>query len=194
MNTLFQRLLICSTAVLFSNNVIAIDLMSYSRNVPAASAQEPARSTVMGIFDSCGNASNLNDDCIMQGLTRVATEENNTVAKAIADSYDNALTMGSSEPDCQTETHLQANRIVGHCLLLLNYSTLKNGTPPPGDYETCLQGGMLGLTYQGNIVAQYFMVQLFEQKGIPDAAQAWKNGLEMRKDTNEYELLMKCYR
>jgi hypothetical protein len=188
--------IMASSAALLAPPTLAINMMAFSRHVPTAHAEEPARSTLVGIFESCGNTTNLDDNCVLQRLERVAREEDNTTALAITADYEKALETGNFDtPECQTQTHLQANRIIGHCLLLLNFYVLQSNDQESSvnKFETCLHGGMLGLTYQGNIVAQYFMEQLFEQKGIPSAAQTWKHAIAARRDSNEYDLLKKCY-
>jgi|GEM_PF-5712061 len=179
-------------------NTFAFDAAKYTHNVSVSqSANEPSRATILGIVESCGNVTNIDDDCVIQGLERVADEENNLVAKAIASDYGNALNTGNFEvnPECQVETHLQANRIVGHCLLLSHYYTLSERDQFSGvsQFELCLQGGLQGLADQGNLVALYMLSDVLEQKGIEDAANQWKKTKRLKQDSDEYMLLTKCY-
>jgi len=179
-------------------NAIAFDAIKYTHNLIASqSANEPSRATVLGIVASCGEVTNIDDDCVIEGLDRVAGEENNLIAKAISKDYEDALNSGNFEtnPECQIETHLQANRIVGHCLLLSHYYALSERSQHSGasQFELCLQGGLQGLADQGNIVAQYMLSGLLAQKGIDDAADQWKKTKRLKKDSDEYSLLEKCY-
>ncbi len=179
-------------------NAIAFDATKYTQNVTVSqSANEPSRATIIGIIESCGSVTNIDDDCVIQGLDRVADEENNQVAKAISQDYENALNTGNFEvnPECQVETHLQANRILGHCLLLAHSYALSERDQFLGisQFELCLQGGLQGLADQGNIVALYMLSDLLEQKGIEDAVYQWKKTKRLRKDSDEYALLTKCY-
>ena len=179
-------------------SALAFDAAKYTQNVTISqSANEPSRATILGIVESCGNVTNIDDDCVTQGLDRVADEENNLVAKAISQDYENALNTGNFEvnPECQVETHLQANRIIGHCLLLAHYYALseRDQLSVISQFEICMQGGLQGLSDQGNIVALYMLSDLLEQKGIEDAADQWKKTKRLRKDTDEYALLTKCY-
>jgi len=182
---------------MFSFSLFAFDPLQYTQTLSDAyEADDASRSTLLGIIESCGNASNIDDSCVVDSLNRVAQEENNTTAKSIAASYNQAINAGNfSNPECQTEDHMQANRILGHCILLMNYYALQNQDKEAAinKYELCLQGGMQGLVYQGNIVAQYILSELYSYKGLSEPAQTWKKGLKLRKNTPEYALLMKCY-
>src|SRR5579872_501718 len=158
MSKMLCQWILAVTMSLLAFSTFAIDIEALSRDIPALHSEEPARSTLIGIFESCGNASNLNDNCVLQNLGRVAREEENTTAQAIYDSYFKTFELGTTEfPECQTQTHLQANRVLGHCLLLLNFYTLQGGDQEESvnKFETCFQGGMLGLAHSDNIVAQY---------------------------------------
>jgi hypothetical protein len=179
-------------------NAIAFDATKYTHNVTVSqSSNEHSRATILGIVQSCGSVTNIDDDCVIQGLDRVADEESNQVAKAISQDYENALNTGNFEinPECQVETHLQANRIIGHCLLLAHSYALSERDQVSGisQFELCLQGGLQGLADQGNIVALYMLSDVLEQKGIEDAANQWKKTKRLRKDSDEYNLLTKCY-
>ncbi|MGE3319633.1 MAG: hypothetical protein AB7I18_10100 [Candidatus Berkiella sp.] len=179
-------------------NALAFDAIKYTHNLVASqSANEPSRATVLGIVASCGDVMNIDDDCVIEGLDRVSGEENNLIAKAISKDYEDALNSGNFEtnPECQIETHLQANRIVGHCLLLSHYYALSDRDQHSGisQFELCLQGGLQGLADQGNIVAQYMLSGLLAQKGVDDAADQWKKTKRQKKDSDEYALLAKCY-
>ncbi len=177
---------------------LAFDAMTYTQNLIASqSANEPSRATVLGIVESCGHVANIDDDCLVQGLERVADEESNLIAKAIAKDYEAALNTGNFEanPECQVETHLQANRILGHCLLLSHYYALSERDFHSGvsQFELCLQGGLQGLADQGNLVALYMLSGLLEHKGIEDGGKQWKKAKRLKKDSDEYLLLAKCY-
>lgn len=187
--------LLCALSM---HNVLAFDTMKYSQSfLISQSANEPSKATVLGIVESCGHVANIDDDCVVQGLERVAGEENNQVAEAIAKDYEEALNTGNfdSNPECQVETHLQANRILGHCLLLAHYYALSERDQLTGisQFELCLQGGLQGLADQGNMVALYMLSDVLEQKGIDDAANQWKKTKRLKKDSDEYLLLTKCY-
>lgn len=174
-----------------------VDVLKYAQNLQSQDADLSASSTLLGIIESCGNSTNINDDCVIQALQRVAVEENNSYADAIASNYQQALGEGNffTTPECQIESHMQANRILAHCILLMNYYALKNQDKEAAikQYEMYLQGGMQGLVYQGNIVAQYILSDLYEKKGLSQPAELWKKALKQRKDTEEYQLLMRCY-
>lgn len=191
-----RKLLLASAWILFSPALLAIDLIQYTKNLPIK-VPDLDRSTIIGIFDSCGNASNIKDDCVIAGLERVKTEENNKTAKEMLEVYEQSQGMGDyANPECQIESHLQANRVVGHCILLMDYFAVKNldESAAVGQYQMCLLGGMQGLTFNGNIVAQYILSQLYEERGVQNTADIWKKALLMRKDTDEYHSLMKCYK
>lgn len=184
--------------VLSVQNAFAFNVMKYTHNLAASqSADEPSRATVLGIIESCGQVANIDDDCVIQGLDRVANEESNLIAQGISKDYENALNTGNfdSDPECQVETHLQANHIVGHCLLLGHYYALSERDQHSGlsQLELCLQGGLQGLADQGNMVALYMLNDLLEQKGIEDIANQWKKTKRLKKDSDEYALLIKCY-
>jgi hypothetical protein len=176
----------------------AINILKYTKNLQTHTADPSSSSTLLGIMESCGNAAHLNDDCVLKGLERVSVEEDNQYARAIAANYEKALEEGNYHtlPECQLETHMQANRILGHCILLMNYYALKHQDKDYAiqKYELCLQGGMQGLVYQGNIVAQYILSNLYDIKGIHHTSEAWKKALKKRKHTEEYRLLHRCYR
>ncbi|MCS5711359.1 hypothetical protein [Candidatus Berkiella aquae] len=198
---MYHRLRLTGLALLCAcsmQNAFAFNVMKYSHNLATSeSANEPSRATVLGIVESCGQVTNIDDDCLIQGLDRVANEENNLVAQGISKDYEDALNTGNfdSDPECQVETHLQANRIVGHCLLLAHYYALSERDHNSGlsQLELCLQGGLQGLADQGNMVALYMLSDLLEQKGIEDIANQWKKVKRLRKDSDEYHLLTKCY-
>lgn len=186
-----------SLCLLTPSSSLAIDLMSYARKVVLSTTDDAARSTVLGIADACGTPSNVDDDCVIRGLERVVREENNLIAAAILSEYARAIDEGhfSTYPECHNETHLQANRILAHCTLLLNYAALKdqNLDAATGQFNMCLQGGLQGLVYQGNIVSQYMLSQFYAQKGISAPADVWKRALLLRKNTDEFALLARCY-
>lgn len=176
---------------------MAINLLQYSDRIQTLDTDPSSRSTLLGISDACGAATNVDDDCVLKGLERVATEEDNLAARGMLSEYARAINEGqfSTQPECHVETHLQANRILAHCTLLLNYSGLKEQDidKAKAQFNMCLQGGLQGLVYQGNIVAQYMLGEFYAQKGLDDPAAVWKRALRLRKDTDEYALLEKCY-
>lgn len=175
----------------------AVDFMSYAEKIVSGTVDAGARSTVLGIADACGTPNNVDDDCVIRGLERVVNEESNLIAAAILSEYARAIDEGhfSTQPECHVETHLQANRILAHCTLLLNYAALKEQSPDAAaaQFNMCLQGGLQGLVYQGNIVSQYMLGQFYSQKGISAPAEVWRRALSLRKNTDEYALLAKCY-
>lgn len=173
----------------------AVNLSQYTRSLDIP-VDETSRFTLLGIIQSCGNTPSIDDECVLSLLNRTAREKNNVLAKAIANDYRRALNEGNYlNPACQVETHRQANRIIGRCLISMHHYFLQQGDKERAiqQYELCLQGGLQVLVYQGNIVAQYLLSNLFEQKQIPDAVSTWKSAIKLRKDTDEYQLLMKCY-
>lgn len=190
-----RNYLLAGIFLLSSPGLYALDLFKYTNNLPVK-APDLERSSILGIFDSCGNASNIKDDCVIAGLERVQTEENNLTAKSMLKIYEEAQTLGNyNNPECQLDSHLQANRVVGHCILLMDYYALKDldGGAAVAQYEMCLLGGMQGLTFQGNIVAQYILSQLYAKRGVQQTADVWTRALMMRQDTDEYKSLKKCY-
>lgn len=188
---------IISLSLLSPLPVWGMNIMGYAEKVVPYNLDDATRSTLLGIVDSCGTPTNVDDDCVLKGLERVAIEENNTIASIMLQEYARAIGEGrfSTEPECHVETHLQANRILAHCTLLLNYSALKdqNTDTATAQFNMCLQGGLQGLVFQGNIVAQYMLSQFYIQKGIIEAADTWRRALLLRKDTPEYALLINCY-
>ncbi len=181
---------------IFSCQLLAIDFQKYTKNTQIHNANETSRTTLLGIIGSCGNATHLDDDCMVQGLERVAQEENNAEAKTIAQEYEKAISEGNfSQPECQTESHMQANRTVGHCILLLNSYILESYEQNDAilQYEMCLQGGMMGLAYQGNLAAQLMLAQIYKEKNQHDQRESWINALKTKKESDEYDILMKCY-
>jgi hypothetical protein len=182
--------------ILISCQLQAIDFQKYAKHNRVQEANETSRRTLLGIIGSCGNATHLDDDCMVQGLERVAQEENNAQAKAISNDYDKALMEGNfSKPECQTESHLQANRTIGHCILLLNNYMLEDYEKNDAilQYEMCLQGGMMGLAYQGNLAAQYMLSEIYREKNQAEQGAVWTEYLKTKKNTDEYDILMRCY-
>lgn len=186
-----------SISLLLPVTTLATDLLGYANNIVPYDLDDASRSTLLGIVDSCGTPTNVDDDCVLKGLERVAQEENNLTAASMLQEYARAINEGnfSTQPECQTQTHLQANRILAHCTLLLNYSAIKeqNTDTASAQFNMCLQGGLQGLVYQGNIVAQYFLSQFYSQKGITEPADVWRRAVLLRQGTDEYKLLSKCY-
>lgn len=174
----------------------AVHFEKYTRHVRQMTVEETSRDTLLSIMNACGHVQNLDDDCVTQELDRVSTEENNSYAKSILDDYEKALNEGNAQDlECQTDNHMQVNRTIGHCILLLNFFALEVNDLKYAlhQYEICLQGGMLGLAYQGNLAAQYFLTKIFEEKEMPEPAFFWKKNLKHHKDSDAYFLLMKCY-
>ncbi len=198
MNKPYCIWIIAALLVLFSLPSIAMNPLKYTKNLQTQNADPSSRSTLLGIIESCGNVTNINDDCVLKGLERVSIEENNEYATAIGTNYEKALAEGqyNTIPECQTETHMQVNRILGHCILLMNYYALKDydKTSAIHQYELCLQGGMQGLVYQGNIVAQSILINIYDKKGLFAAAEIWTKAIKKRKHTEDYALLMQCYK
>lgn len=171
-----------------------VDLNSFAKNLPQ-NVPPTERSTIIGIFDSCGSASNIEDGCAISGLQQAASQ-NNVTAKTLLDNYQQVQGFGNmTNPECQVASHQQANKLIGHCVLMMDYFAIKDNDPAAavGKYDNCLVASMQELTFNGNIVAQYFMSQLYGQRGVPQAAEVWKRALLMKQDTDEYKLLMKCY-
>lgn len=196
MNIAQKRRIFLVCLSLMATQAMAIDFQKYTKNITVQHANETSQKTLLGIVDSCGNIKNLDDDCVVQALDRVAQEENNREAKTITSEYEKAITEGSfSNPECQTDSHMQANRTIGHCVLLLNCSLLENIDKEDAinQYEMCLQGGMTGLAYQGNLAAQYMLSEILREKNQPDQETFWSNYVKSKKHTDEYDVLMKCY-
>jgi hypothetical protein len=196
MNIAVKRKILTVFLCLMATQAIAIDFQKYTKNIHVQEANETSQKTLLGIINSCGNIKNLDDDCVVQALDRVAQEENNKEAKIITSEYEKAITEGSfSKPECQTDNHMQANRTIGHCVLLLNCSLLENEDKEDAvnQYEMCLQGGMTGLAYQGNLAAQYLLSEILREKNQPDQETFWSNYVKSKKHTDEYDVLLKCY-
>ncbi|MBN9286762.1 MAG: hypothetical protein BGO43_02465 [Gammaproteobacteria bacterium 39-13] len=196
MNILSCKRVIALFLIVFSSHLFAIDYQTYLKNLRSRDDNETSRATLSGIIGSCGNSANLDDDCLIQGLERVTEEENNNEAKLILAEYEKALNSGNFyRPECQTEGHLQANRTIGHCVLLLNSHMIQNNDKEAANaqFELCLQGGMLGLAYAGNLAAAYMLAEIFREKEVESAATHWSNFIKSKKGTDDHELLMKCY-
>lgn len=177
--------------------LLALDLLKYADFAHYEQNNEASRTTLLGIIESCGKSFNLDDDCVIAGFERVEAEENNALAKYITSNYQKALAEGNfNNLECQVETHLQANQIIGHCLLLLHYYAIgdQDFDAAMSQYKMCLHGGLQGLVYQGNIVAQFMLGKLMDQSGFPEAAKSWKEAIKLRKDSDEFLLLKKCYK
>ncbi|MBS0290638.1 MAG: hypothetical protein JSS07_11470 [Proteobacteria bacterium] len=188
---------ILSLYLLISTSLsMAIDFQKYTKNIQVQDASETSRKTLLGIIENCGNSNHLDDDCMIQNLERVAQEENISEARNILKEYEKALAEGNfSKPECQTEGHLQANRTLGHCILLLNSNMLENYEESDAvlRYEMCLQGGMMGLAYHGNLAAQYMLSKIYHEKSQEEQARIWSSTLKTKKETDEYHILMSCY-
>lgn len=181
---------------LFCSPLYAIDFDKYTKNVRIENPSETSRKTLLGIIDSCGNTNRLDDDCMVQNLERVAKEEGNIEATVILNEYQKAISEGNfSKPECQTESHTQANLTIGHCLLLFNSYMLENYEKEDAvlRYEMCLQGGMMGLAYQGNLAAQYLLSEIYREKQQQTQVETWTDAIKASKDTYDYHVLMKCY-
>lgn len=188
---------IVSLCLLMPSTSMAIDLYQYSQPVVTFDSDIAARATLLGIADACGTPTNVDDDCVLKGLERVSKEEGNANATAMLKEYSSAISEGQfyTQPECQVQTHLQANRILAHCTLLLNYAALKdqNADAATGQFNMCLQGGLQGLVFMGNVVAQFMLAEFYNQRGQTEQADIWKRAIKLRKDTDEYNLLQKCY-
>jgi hypothetical protein len=196
MKTLTKSLI--GFSLLFPVTTFGIDFIGYSQKVvPYSNDDAAASSSILGIVDSCGTPTNVDDDCVLKGLERVASEESNMIAYSILGEYARAINEGkfSTHPECHVETHLQANRILAHCTLLLNYTYLKDQDRDKAlaQFNYCLQGGLQGLVYQGNIVAQYMLSQFYGQIGLGAPADVWRRAVMIRKDTPDFTRLMSCY-
>lgn len=197
MYRLLTKWILAITLLFISSLSFAIEFQKYTQTIRKMDLDETERDTLLSIMNACGQAKNLDDDCVIQELDRVATEESNEHAKRILQAYDAAVHEGNSmDLECQTDNHTQVNRTLGHCILLLNLYAIEEKQIDNAlqQYEVCLQGGMLGLAYQGNLVAQFVLSQLFAEREMSDPATLWKNSLKHHKDTDEYKLLEKCYR
>ena len=174
-----------------------LNLLGYAQRIVVSNSDDAARTTVLGIADSCGTPTNVDDDCVIRGLERVATEEGNQIAYNMLGTYSSAINEGNfaTQPECHVETHLQANRILAHCTLLLNYTALKELSVDraTAQFNMCLQGGLQGLVFQGNIVAQYMLSQFYTQIGLSSPADVWSRAVLIRRNTEEFARLMKCY-
>ncbi len=196
MKTAVQSALLMIFLALFHQTLFAFDFQKYTQDLQSLDANTPAKSTLLAIMGSCGNLSNLDDNCVIDELSRVAIEEENTIAGTIVEKYESALSEGQFDtPECQCENHMQVNRIIGHCILLMNYYALESMDKDTAinNYETCIQGGMLGLASQSNVAAQFMVVEIFKEKGLPVPAKHWQKTLNSQKETEDYALLKKCY-
>ncbi len=184
-------LLLCVSPAIYS-----IDFQKYVKDAQICAANETSRKTLLGIIDSCGNTTRLDDDCFIQGLERVTKEENNLEAKIILQAYEKAISEGNFiKPECQTENHMQANLTIGHCILLYNSYMLENYEKEDAvlRYEMCLQGGMMGLAYHGNLAAQYILSEIYRDKHQLAQEATWAESLKSKKETDEYDIMMRCY-
>ena len=185
--------LLLSIMLLHSSQSHAIDLLKYTKNLEKNTSDESAKGTIIGILGTCGNQYNLNDSCVLSGLERVSTEEGNTLAKSILEDYQNAL--NETDPECQNENFKTVKRTIGHCILLMNYYSIEynDNEGALNQYETCLQGGMTGLAYQGILPAAYLLGQVFQDKGVETTADTWIKFFNSKKGTEEYDLVLKCF-
>ncbi len=174
----------------------AVEFQKYTKDLQIEDSSETSRKTLLGIIDSCGNTTRLDDACMVEGLERVSKEENNIEARFILNQYNKAISEGNfNKPECQTESHTQANLTIGHCILLFNSYMLENyeKNDAISRYEMCLQGGMMGLAYHGNLAAQYMLSEIYHDKQQDTQGITWTESLKTKKDTEEYDILMKCY-
>jgi hypothetical protein len=133
-------------------------------------------------------------DCV---IPQLKTLPQNELATNIINGYAKTQTEGKFDklPECQTQKHKDTNDVLGRCWLVMNMSALKDQNKEAAiqKYQTCLQGGLIGLAYDGNMSAQYLLSQIFKSTGVEQSAQVWERSLDFKKGTEEDLLMRKCY-
>lgn len=195
---LYYLLAVVCLLLSFSSTSHATDLLQYANSLQVDKIDPASTITLTGLIESCGNNNQkFNDLCMIEGLQYAAKNERYPIARSILQTYMKILSEGKVDilEKCHHETHLEANKVVGHCFLLMSYHALKTQNPYTAkkEYELCLQGSLQALLYNGNIVAQYLLSKLYGENGLEKSATAWNKGLSLRENTKEYRLLKECY-
>ncbi len=188
------KFLLGALLITLSYQVFSFDAGSYIGNLKFSPTPTQGDAQVLGVLDYCSNANNMKPDCVLPQLTAL---QDNPVAKNILSEYARAQSEGKFNqlPECQTQKHQDTNYVLAHCMLVMNLFALKNLNRDAAinKYQTCLQGGLIGLAYDGNMSAQYLLSQIFKGRGIQQSAEVWQNSLEYKKGTEEDLLMRKCY-
>lgn len=172
-----------------------VNLMQFTQDLPVNLTSEE-RGTLLNVFTPCGQVTNIDDYCVTSGLEALVQKDQNPIASTMLTQYQATQAMGQADKtECQLETHRKSNRVVGHCLFRMYFAALEtqDAAEATEQYQFCLMSSMLALTYQGNIVAQYFLSQLYDQGGQGETGLVWKRALSMRQETEEYKALSDCY-
>lgn len=186
--------ILCLLCCMIIKPALAANLMQYTENLPIQ-LDTKERAALLTAFQFCGSLANIDDQCVISQLESLQNEGQER-AKIIVRQFKETQSLGKADkPECQLETHRKSNRVVGHCMLVMNYFAIENQDADQAvrDYEECLTSSMLALTYQGNIVAQYFLIQLYNQQNLGDTGRVWTRALKMRQETDEYKQLIECY-
>lgn len=185
--------------IFLSPQLVAFSQDSYIKNLKAGPITGPAESKVLGALSNCSNANTMTGDCIIPQLSPLAQNENNALAASILSEYSRALSEGkmNSVAECRTTAHLETDNVLARCVLIMNYYALKEQNKDSGitNYGLCLQGGLSGLAFGGNLSARHLLSQLYLQGGNREASEMWSKSLELEpnKGTLEYQLMRKCY-
>lgn len=177
---------------------IAVNLSQFVKSLPSANVPAATSNYITATIDGCTSSTHLDDDCVINGLTRYVENSGSPEARSLINSYNTALSLGNynTVPECQTQAHFDANKVVGHCVIRMYSKALSSNSRQAAsdEYQLCLQSGLMLLVYQGNIAAQYLIGSVYSTRDLGSSAEVWQKAIEERKDTPEYQLLMRCYR
>lgn len=158
------------------------------------------RTNILAAIDNCFTDEYLDDVCAKDALQELVDQDSSSFAFKILNDYNLALMQGNvSDRACRTEEHLQANQLVGHCILMMNYQTLDNLDNDIGfeEYKTCLQGGLGALSFTGNLAVLTHLRSLYNFENLTedenDTAKFWNKALTRQKDTDQLNLLKSCF-
>lgn len=185
------------TMCLTCQSAMAFNHLNYINGLKAPSSNPQENIRVLNVLDACGGINQLDIQCSEDGLKRLVKNEDNALARSILSQYNRTQAEGrvNRDPECRTTEHEETNFILGHCLFIMNFYALRDSSRERGifKYETCLQGGLIGLAYEGYMSAQFLLNQFFEKRENAQSAEIWKKSLEFKKGSEEDRLLRKCY-
>jgi len=197
---LSHKILIFYTILLASMpfSSFAVNLSQFVQNLPPNNVPAATSNYITATIEGCSKSTHLDDDCVIDGLTRYVQNSGDPLALRIIASYKNALALGNynADPACQTQAHFDANKVIGHCVIRMYSKALSSNSNQAAsdEYQLCLQAGLMLLVYQGNIAAQYLIGSVYATKNLDGSAEVWQKAIEERKESPEYQLLMRCYR
>lgn len=193
----FKSLVCFITSFLFCSTVWSADFYLNALSETQGYNTDPTtRSQLLSIFEMCGSPNDIDDGCIIAALQDTTVKINDPkLASSILNGYQAIRVSNMQKSECVNDALATSNEALGKCYFAMQFHIFDQMDPETtkAGFTDCLMRELGISAFQGNIVAQYRLMQIASLSGRAADAAMWKESVQNNADTDLYQFLVNCY-